>query len=199
MIPEYFAYITVITGLTASFLYVKDSIFGETKPNRVTWIFWAVAPLLGTYIGYKSGVALPFLVATFMAGFVSIPVVIASFFNKNAYWKTTRFDIGCGILSAIALIIWITTKNGVLSLLFAILADLFAGIPTMIKSWQHSETEGSIAPYSLGIFNQVITFLIIPSLSFLNFAFPLYLIVANTIIILGAKKKYIFGSSKDKK
>ncbi|MES2930944.1 MAG: hypothetical protein V4665_04140 [Patescibacteria group bacterium] len=192
MLPEDFAYFTLITGLLSSFLYVRDTLSGKAKPNRVSWIFWGIAPLVGTYIGYKSGVPIPFLIATFMAGFFCIPVVIASFLSKNGYWKTSIFDIGCGILSAIAIIIWITTKDGIISLSFAILADLFAGIPTIIKSWRHSDTE-SATPYALGIFNQIVMFLIITDLSFLNFGFPLYFILTNTAIILGVKKKYIFG------
>jgi len=94
-----------------------------------------------------------------MAGFSPLLVITASFFNKKSYWKITKFDIWCGILSFVAIIIWITTKNGILSLIFAIMADLFASIPTIIKSWKYSETESS-ATYSLGILNQLITFLI---------------------------------------
>lgn len=189
MIPEYFAYFTVVISLSACAFYIRDIISGKAKPNRVTWIFWGIAPIVGTYIAYKSGVSLPLLASTFMAGFVSIPILIASFFNKESYWKTTLFDVGCGVLSAIAIIIWVTTKNGIVSLTFAILADLFAGLPTIIKSWQHSDTE-NIAPYSFGTLNSIITFLIIKNPSFLNIAFPLYLVITNTTIMLGIKRKF---------
>jgi hypothetical protein len=184
MLPEYFAYLTILIALYACVAYVKDELAGKTKPNRVSWIFWGIAPLVATYIGYKSGVSLPFLAATFMSGFICIPVVIASFFNKNAYWKTTASDMLCGLLSLVAIVIWVTTKNGVISIAFAILADLFAGIPTMIKSWEHADTENT-APYTLGIVNQIITFFMIKNISFLNFAFPLYLILANSVILCG--------------
>jgi hypothetical protein len=198
MLPEYFAYFSILIGLSGAFFYIKDTLLGHTQPNRVTWIFWSIAPLVGVYVSYHSGVAFPLLLSTFMAGFGPLLVVIASFFNKNAYWKTTPFDIGCGIISAAAIIIWITTKNGMLSLTFAILADFFAGLPTIIKAWQHSETE-SIGPYLSGNLNQIITFLILTNFTFLNYAFPLYFIIANTAIILGIKKKYIlkfFRSAK---
>jgi hypothetical protein len=145
---------------------------------------------VGVYVAYKSGVSVPLLVGTFMAGFGPLLVVLASFFNKNAYWKIAPFDIVCGILSAAAIIIWITTKNGTISLMFAILADLFAGLPTLIKAWRHSETE-SVGPYLYGNISSIITFLIITDFSFLNFAFPLYLTLSNTFIILGIKRKYI--------
>lgn len=191
MLPEYFAYFTIILGLVGVFFYIKDTFLGKTQPNRVTWIFWTIAPFVGVYVSYQAGVSMPLLISTFMAGFGPLLVVIASFFNKHSYWKITKFDIACGTLSAVAIIVWVTTKNGVLSLTFAILADFFAGLPTIIKSWKHSDTE-SIGPYLAGNFNSVITFLIITDFSFLNLAFPIYFLIANTVIVLGIKKKYLF-------
>lgn len=188
MIPEYFAYLTIIIGLVGVSLYIKDTFLGKTRPNRVSWIFWTIAPLVGVLISYKSGVSVAILASTFMAGFGPLLVVLASFFNKNSYWKITKFDIGCGILSAIAIVVWVTTKNGTVSLIFAILADLFAGLPTVIKSWKHSETE-TIGPYLSGNLNSIITFLVIKDFSFLNLSFPIYLLVLNTIITLGIKRR----------
>lgn len=196
MIPEYFAYLTIILGLIGVSLYIKDTFLGKTRPNRISWIFWTIAPFVGVFISYKSGVPLSILASTFMAGFGPLLVVIASFFNKNAYWKITKFDIGCGILSTIAIVVWVTTKDGTISLIFAILADLFAGLPTIIKSWKHSETE-TVGPYLFGNFNSVITFLIIKDFSFLNLGFPIYLFIANAIIILGIKKKYLFKTKNN--
>lgn len=191
MIPEYFAYLTIIFGLIGAIFYIKGIMRGDTRPNIVSWILWTIAPFVGVYISYKSGISGPLLFSTFMAGFSPLLVVIASFFKKGAYWKTTPFDIVCGLLSVVAIIIWVTTQNGIISLSFAILADLLAGIPTMIKSWHHSETE-VIAPYALGIVNQMITFLIIKDISFLNIAFPIYFVLSNLVIIFEIKRKYLF-------
>jgi hypothetical protein len=60
----------------------------------------------------------------------------------------------------------------------------------MVKSWRHADTE-HIAPYGLGIINQIITFLIIKEVTFLNFAFPVYFILSNLVIIFEVKRKYL--------
>lgn len=161
---------------------------GKVKPNKITWFFWGVAPIIGSYIGYKSGISIPLLATTFMSGFGCILVFLVAIFHKNAYWKITSFDIACGIISAIAIVIWLMTKNAILSLSFAILADLAAGIPTMIKSWKYSDTE-TLTPYALGILNVFITFFVIEDLSFINFAFPTYLVISNSIIIMGIRRR----------
>jgi hypothetical protein len=188
MLPIYLAYINIPIILFSISLYIRAIIKGQVKPNRVTWIFWSIAPIIGSYFSYKSGVPIPYVIGTFMAGFGCLFVVFTSFFTKDAYWKTTKFDIWCGVLSAISILIWVTTKNGVLSLSFAVLADFFAGLPTMIKSWNYSETE-TIAPYGLGALVQVITFFIIKDFSFLNLAFPLYIMCADVFIMIAIKRK----------
>ncbi len=187
MIPEYFAYLTIIFSLWGIFYYLKDIIYGQTRPNIVSWIFWSIAPLVGIYISYKSGISIPLLASTFMAGFGPLLVVIFLILNRKFYSQISKFDILCGFLSFVAIIIWITTKNGILSLSFAILADLFASIPTVTKSWRENAGE-HVAPYTFGIVNQLITFIIITNFAFLNFAFPIYFILINTTIILGIKK-----------
>jgi len=195
MIPAYFSYLCILFGFAGSFYYIKDIFRGKAKPNRVSWIFWTIAPFVGVYVGYKSGVNVPLLISTFTAGFIPFLILIATFFSKDSYWQTTKFDILCGVVSFIAIIIWIITKNGAVSITFAVLADLFASIPTVIKSWKYSETE-NIAPFSFGILNQIITFLIITNFSYLNLAFPIYLILINIIIILGIKRGQIFRVKK---
>ena len=104
MLPEYFAYICILFGFAGTFFYIRDIFRGKVKPNRVSWIFWMIAPFVGVYVGYKSGTSIPLLVSTFVGGFIPMLVLIASIFNKDSYWKTTKFDILCGVLSFVAII-----------------------------------------------------------------------------------------------
>jgi hypothetical protein len=191
MLPSYILYLTIPISLYGVFFYIRDTIRGTTKPNRVTWILWTIAPLVGVYISYRNGVAFPLLLSTCMAGFSPLLVVIASYANKKSYWKTTDFDYICGALSLCAIVLWITTHNAVLSLAAAIVADACAGIPTVIKAWNASTTE-TVSPYLYGMVNQVLTFLAITQFSFTNTSFPLYFILINSLIIWGIvrKKKY---------
>lgn len=190
MIPEYFAYLTIIIGLVGAGLYIRGILYGTTRPNQVSWILWTIVPFVGAFVSYKSGISIPLLLSTIMAGMSPLLVVSVAFITKKWYLKTSIFDIGCGLLSITSIFIWITTANGIVALTFAILADLFAGIPTMVKSWHASETE-NVVPYSFGIVNQIITFMIIKDFSFMNIAFPIYFAVSNTIIILEVQRKFV--------
>lgn len=169
-------------GLIGSLFYVKDTLFGGTKPNRVSWLLWVIAPMIGTAASLSAGVtwaALP----TFIAGFGPLLVLIASFATKKAYWKLEKFDYLCGLFSILALILWLITKNPSIAILFAIAADALAAVPTIVKGWKHPKTESSYA-YAPSIINALTAFTVITTWTFPEYAFPAYLVVVNIILTL---------------
>lgn len=72
------------------------------------------------------------------------------------------------------LVVWKITGEGNLAILFSILADGFAAIPTVIKSYFQPETESSRA-YLFGAINAAIALLTIRVWSFAQWAFPVYI------------------------
>jgi len=172
------------------FSYIKGTIKGTTKPNRVTWILWAIAPMIATIAALSEGVSWAVL-PTFMAGFGPLLVFIASFINKRSYWKLTKTDYTCGAFSILALILWGITKDANIAILFAILSDLTAGIPTLIKSWKEPKSE-SAAPFLAGLVSTSTSFFAITMWSFAEIAFPIYLVAINIVLILTIKRQSIF-------
>jgi NAD/NADP transhydrogenase beta subunit len=164
-------------GLFGALIYAKDTLFGGTKPNRVSWLLWCLAPLIGTGASLAAGVtwaALP----TFVAGLGPLIVLVASFANKKAYWKLEKTDYLCGLFSLLALVLWAVTKNPSIAIIFAIVADAFAAFPTIMKGWWYPETESSSA-YLGGIVSAASAFTVITTWTFPQYAFPAYLVVVN--------------------
>lgn len=192
MIPEYFNYLTIITGLFASGFYIRDTLKGETKPNRISWSLWAISALIGAFFQVKAGAGLSAL-PVFMAGFGPFLVVCASFVNKNAYWRVSKLDVYCGILALISLCVYIGFHNVGLAILFAILTDALAGIPTLVKSWKFPETETS-STFLIGAGNAIIGLLTIKEWVFPIYSFGAYLLIANTLLVLAIYRKKIFLS-----
>lgn len=189
MIPEKFVYITFFISLVVLYFFLKNLIAGKTKPNLVTWFFWSLAPIVGTYLQVKAGAGLSVLPVFFM-GFFPLIIFFVALFNKNSYWVITKFDIFCGVFSFLALILWIITQNTALSILFAILADALAAVPTFFKSWKFPETEFA-SGYAPGIVNNIIGLLIIKDWNFSVSSFGIYFIVLNSLLILIIKRKEI--------
>ncbi len=170
--------------------YIKETLKGNTKPNKVSWLMWPLATLIAAVAGLATGagwVVFP----VFMSGAGALLVFIASFLNKNSYWKLEIFDYLCGLFSFLALILWAITREPIVAIIFAIASDGFAAVPTLIKSWKYPETE-TIAPYATGLFNALTSFAALRTFGFAEYAFPSYLVCIDTLLILSVWRKKFY-------
>ncbi len=179
---QYLVLLGALVNILGTFSYIKDTLRGITKPNKITWLMWSIAPMIATLAALSKGVgwaALP----VFMAGFAPLLVFIASFINPNSYWKLEKFDYICGTFSFLALILWGITKDANIAIIFSIASDFSAGIPTLCKSWKYPETE-SVMIFVAGLFSSLTSFFAIKLWNFSELAFPIYLNIMNSLLIL---------------
>ncbi len=173
--------LVVLSIIVLALWYIKSIIYGNTKPNLVSWFLWTLAPLTGFFLQIKAGAGIASS-GVFIAGFFPLITIIIFLFKKNNYWKISSFDIFCGSLAILALIFYIFTRNLGISIIFAILSDALAYIPTIVKTWKFPETESS-STYLGGVINNVAALLIIKNWSFAIYSFPAYLVLANLLEI----------------
>ena len=101
-------------------------------------------------------------------------------------------DYVCGFLSASALILWAITNEANIAIIFAIASDGLATFPTLIKSWKRPESESVIA-YTTGLFNALTSFAAIKLWAFSELAYPVYLVIANALLIFAIMQRKIFS------
>jgi energy-converting hydrogenase Eha subunit A len=177
MIPEYFAVIGAIIASLGGLYYLYETIAGKAQPNRVTWLLWGIFPMVIFAAQRAQGVE-GMSWTSFVAGFTPLLVVTASFFNKKAYWKTEPRDYYLMAAAIVGIILWAVTDNPNLAILFSLLADLLAGLPTLIKCYKHPASESWIA-YAISTLGFGISVLSIQQYTFENYAFAMYLLVVN--------------------
>jgi len=173
MINENFVILGAVLNLVGGGSYIIDTLKGKTKPNKISWFIWALAPMIAFYAEIKQGVGIQSLM-TFMVGFMPLLVFISSFMNKKAYWQLGTLDIICGTLSVIGIILWQITQIGNMAILFAILADGVAAVPTIVKSYKEPETESGTV-FLMSAISAVITMLTFKLWNFEHYAFPAYI------------------------
>lgn len=173
MIDERFVFLAAGCNLLGSASYVVATLRGRTKPNRVTWSMWALAPFIAFAAEMGEGVGLRSLM-TFMVGFSPLLVLISSFVNRDAYWKLIRFDLGCGALSLVAIVAWRVTGSGVVAVVFSLVADLLAGIPTVVKAYREPSTEDATV-FIFGTISAAITLLTVDEWTIAAYGFPAYI------------------------
>lgn len=180
MLDPKFVLVGAAINLIGSSKYVIDTLRNKTKPNRVTWTLWALAPLIAFAAQIQQGVGLRALM-TFMVGFGPLMVLIASFVNRKATWKLTTFDYACGALSLVGLGLWAVTRVGNVAILFSIVADLLAAVPTLVKSFYEPESESALV-FLNGSISAGITLLTIDDWNFATYAFPIYIFVICIVL-----------------
>lgn len=194
---QYWQYLVLVGAaiqLSGTLSYLKDTLIGKAKPNRVTWLMWTVAPLIATFAALASGAKWSVL-PVFMAGFGPLLVFVASFVNKNAYWKLGKLDYWCGFWAVLALILWGITKNPTLAVIFSVFSDAFGALPTLIKAWQHPETE-TVAVYFTALLSALTSFAAIKTWGLAEIAFPLYLVIINSLITIFILRKNWINKNK---
>lgn len=181
MLDERFVMIGVFLNFLGGIWYLKDTVTGKVRPNKVTWFLWAVAPLIAFAAELQKGVGWTSLM-TFMVGFNPLLIFLGSFINPRSVWKVGAFDIVCGILTMAGSTLWFITREGNIAIIFSLLADFTAGLPTLMKSYHHPETENGYA-FLFASVSALITVFTIKIWNFAHWAFPVYIFLYNCFFI----------------
>jgi hypothetical protein len=182
VISENWIYVGSAIGALGAVVYLRDTLRGTTKPNRVTWLLWAVAPLLAAAVELDGGVGLRAL-PTFMVGFMPLLVFIGSFHNSASVWQIRRIDYACGLVSVVGTVTWLVTRNGVVAISAAIAADFMAGVPTVMKSWTHPETE-TVHSYAGAVISMGVLLLTVTHWTFDEVAFPVFILCMASLEVV---------------
>lgn len=183
MLSYNFVYVASIINLIANGAYIVDTLKGKTKPNRVTFLVWGLVPLIA-YLAQRSDNSGPQAFFTLVIGVIPLLILLASFINKDAYWRVTTFDSICGALAVAAVALWLVTGQGVLAIILSMVADFLAALPTLIKSYKFPQTETPVA-YFAETLASILVLLTVKDWRFVNYGFTAYvLILAMTFSVI---------------
>ena len=166
----------IIIALWGKILYIKDMISWNTKANRVSRFIRWIAPIISWFASLSDWVKFITIIPVFIAWIWPLLVFLCSFIDNKWYWKLEKFDYICWILSIFAILLRYITKNPVLAIVFSIISDLLASIPTIKKSRLYPETE-SIMWYVTWLFGIFVSIFTLNIYSFSELAFSIYLLL----------------------
>ena len=180
VIDPRFVYLAAALSLVGAYGYIRDTLRGETAPNRVTWSLWGVEGVLAFCVEVQQHVGLAALM-TLMLGLVPCAIVVASFHNPKGVWKLGAFDAVCGVVSVSGLVFWTFINEPTVALVSFVVADQMAALPTVRKSWLAPSTE-SPRLFFLGSTNCAITLLTLTKLTTAGVLFPGCILVTDLIV-----------------
>lgn len=183
MISQNFIYLAIFISFLGGLGYLIDTIKGRIVPNRITWFLWAFIPLVAFVAQVSQGVTFLEASTAFMVGFIPLLIFISSLLKKKAVWSISFFDWVCGGLSLLGLLFWILTKEPNIAIVFSLISDTFASLPTYVKAYKAPFTENYVV-FLAGVINTAIVILSLSSYNFSYIAFPLYILINHALFVL---------------
>ena len=186
--PQILVVISALLLFWGGYDYLRDTLAGKTKPNRVSWSLWALAPLISLGAAFDADADVWAFIRVLVGGIVPAVIFLASFINKNSYWRLGRFDWFCGGLSLVALFFWQFADSPLVAVLLATTANTFASVPTFIKAWNYPETESRLI-FIMSFLSAVLIIPAIPVWTIANSAFQIGLMLTTGAMVLAIYRK----------
>jgi hypothetical protein len=166
--------------LSGAAVYVRDTWRGETAPNRVTWVLWGLEPFLAFAVERQEHVGLASYM-TLVFGLIPVVVLAVSFHDPRSVWQIGRFDIACGVMSVVGLIVWATAGRPTEALVAFVAADAVAALPTFRKAIIAPQTESAYMFFASAIFSGI-TVLTLRRYTTAGGLFPTSILSMDTVI-----------------
>ncbi|GEM_PF-127021 len=185
MVDSRYVWLGVLLIVVGTGVYIRQMFRGLTRPNLVTWLLWALAPLIAFFAQLQEGVRSP-AALTLAVGLCPAAIFVAGF--RRAHVRITWFDLVCGAMSAVALALWRTTGNSKVAIVLSIVADVLAAVPTLVKSYRQPRSETPLV-FALFMGSAGITLLTIRQWTLENSAFAIYIFVLYGVLCFLAQSR----------
>ena len=186
--PQLLVVVSVLLMVWGAYDYLRDTLLGKTKPNRVSWSLWALAPLISLGAAFDANADVWASIRVLVGGVVPAVIFLASFINKNSYWRLGRFDWFCGGLSLAALVFWQLADSPLVAVLLATTANTLATVPTFVKAWNYPETESRLI-FITSFTSAILIIPAIPVWTIANSAFQIGLMLTTGALLVAIYRK----------
>ncbi len=179
MLPAWCVVFAIALRLGGGSQYAWGVLKGKARPNPVTWFLWGFTSMVAFAAQVQEGVGLSAF-GTFALGLSPLIVFGISVIKNRKISHLTPFTIACALCTFVGIILWRVTSDASLAILFSIIADIFAGLPTVVKAYKDPASEYA-RPYLISIISTIIIMLTIHSFTFASVAFPFYMFLTNVM------------------
>ncbi len=186
MEPGSIGIIAGIIGFLAFVPYILDTLSRRTKPNKATWIIWAILGIIIAASYYSAGardtVWLP-------AGYAVGILVIAALSLKYGDEGWSFLDKACLLGAGAGLCLWAATGEPATAYYLTTIVDAIGAVPTIAKAYKRPETESRPA-WAMFLVADVLNLMAIGEWTLLIALYPVYVTVLGlTMNILLWRRK----------
>lgn len=170
-----------IVGLLGFLPYIITTTQRKTRPNKASWWIWGILGVITGISYYYSGATTTIWVPVAYAICQIITAVLSLKYGEGGW---NRLDKLCLAGAGVSLLLWLIFNSPIVALLFTLLIDLFAAIPTVIKSYSNPEQESCFS-WNIFLVANTLNMIALDEWSISLAAYPFYLFyLSSTLSIL---------------
>ncbi len=184
-----FALVTAVITIVAVVPYLRDMLYGTTRPNLVTWGLWLLIQAIFISAQFSSGAS--WSVVLPLMEMVTVGIVFFLGLFGYGYKKYGRLDGVCLAIALAAIVLWQLTDEPMVALVLSVFADFVAVLPTFKKAYLDPKSETPSA-YLLVVIASIFAAASTTIFDVANLMWPIYIGVLNgtvlVLILLGRKR-----------
>ncbi len=168
-----------IIGILAFIPYILGIVKRTTKPDKATWIVWAVLGGILAASYYATGATDSAWVPIGYAFGIAVVAIFALKYGEEGW---TPLDKWCLAGAGGGLALWWITSEPVLALYIATAVDAIGAVPTIKKTYEKPETESGVA-WFLFLAAAALNLFAIKEWSFSSASYPVYLFLLSVVMV----------------
>ncbi|MDO8558878.1 MAG: hypothetical protein Q7R84_00955 [bacterium] len=179
-IKTIFTVVSLVFGLAVFIPYYINIWKKVAKPHLFSWITWGILTGIGFILSSQEGGG----EGSWIFALQSILCLsIAGYALAKGEKNITRVDWVFFISAIVIMIIYIFTKNAMISVVLAAVIDFFAFLPTFRKSFSKPHDEPALT-YFFSSLSFLFSLGALQAYSFVTLFYPSTLVITNTAFVL---------------
>lgn len=191
MIREIAGYLAGIAILLSFLPYIRDIFKGKTRPERISWLIWAILGMIAFFSQLAKGASFSLIMTAAQALGDLFIFILAIKWGLGGFLKR---DILALIGATLGLVLWYLTNDATVALIMVIFVDASGVVLTIIKSYKQPNTE-TISTWVLTFLAGLLAAVAVGSWNIILLSFPIYICLAGTSILvaikLGSRKRTV--------
>jgi uncharacterized membrane protein len=183
----FFGILTAILPLVAAIPYIRDILRKKTKPQRASFLIWAILGLIAFFTQLAEGAEWSLLLPAADTLAVVVIFLLAIRYGMGGFNKEDKLALGFAVLG---LVLWYLTNEPLVALIITIMIDATATVLTVHKTYKNPHTETFIS-WFLATMSGFTAIFAVGEMDPTLLAYPIYIFLANgavaIAIVLGKK------------
>lgn len=178
-ILQLFGYLSGLLTVIGCFPYIRDIIWGKTRPERASWFIWGILIIIQFFSQLSKGAT----DSLWLSGTQMVEIIIIFLLSlKLGRGGLQRKDYLALFAAGVGLLFWYFTKEAAIALWITIGIDAVGGILTVEKTYHHPESE-TASLWILSLLAGIFASLAVGKINVVLLSYPVYVVILTSSIL----------------